>query len=130
MPGWRVARPARLQAKNLKPGWAAGHPNGRQGGGPAQTGGRQAAEKQLGKVKWISAEHGNSGVLSTIGGADLRFTCPDGAFAAKALAPGQLVSFEVAEGGLSSDEVRAEPVAHVRSAESCPAELRVGTGPA
>ena len=75
--------------------------------------GRRVVGKRIGKVKWFSAQR-NSGVLTTIAGTELRFTCPDGTRAAAALAPGQMVSYEVVEDGLSSNEVRAEPVAHVR----------------
>ena len=67
--------------------------------------------KRIGKVKSFDAER-NSGVLTTIGGTELRFTCPNGA--PTALTPGQMVTYEVVDAGLLSNEVRAEPMPDVR----------------
>ena len=90
-----------------------GRPAGPEPGANRSSDERQVAGEEIGKVKWFSANR-NRGVLTTIGGTDLRFMCPDGARAAEALTPGQMVTFEVVEDGLSSGGVRAEPVAHVR----------------
>jgi cold shock CspA family protein len=64
--------------------------------------------KQIGKVKWFDGDR-NVGVLTTVAGTDVRFTCP-----ANALSRGQLVTFEMVEGGLSSGKARAEPVTTAR----------------
>jgi hypothetical protein len=51
-------------------------------------------DQRTGKITWLSSVRG-SGILASIGGASLRFTCADGAGAASALTAGQVVAYEV-----------------------------------